>query len=274
LTFIRKDLFPVTLLDIQRKFNLLGLEITVDMIKFTKSHQNSLIIVGIYRPPNSKKAWFDVFQELINSLTPLGNIILLGDLNCNLFNVDSYVTKNFLNLIELGQLYIPAVLPTRIGLDSVSALDIIAISKNISLIEYKLGDINVSDHIPVEACLEIVFLPVTIKPILRRNFKKIDYSRINKDLLSISFHNLNQDDPNVLLSHWNLEVEKILDNYAPLKQYPSLKKHNNFLPADIIELINVKKHLLNKLKHSPFDTTLITQLKIQQKKLKVTSLVT
>jgi len=268
ITFIRYDLSPENLFDYQNRFVALGLEVTIDLIK-TKDYQlRQLIVLGVYRPPNSRNIWFDTFQELIIELSLLGNIILLGDLNCNLLNENSTITKNLHNILELGNLFIPSNLPSRITENTISALDIIAIPKSITCIEYKVGDITISDHLPVEACLEIKYEFDSLKPVLRRNFKKLDYSQINNELKNISVMHLDQSDPNVLLSYWNDEVEKILDEYAPLKFFPLTKKHNYCLPLEIIQMINHKKRLVAKLRRSPHDITAVTQLKVQQKIVK------
>jgi hypothetical protein len=62
ITYIKKSLQPVPLFDHQHRAAELGLEVTLTAISFGRG--NSAIVVGVYRPPSAKVAWFETFNEL------------------------------------------------------------------------------------------------------------------------------------------------------------------------------------------------------------------
>jgi len=138
LTYIRKELHPEPYYELQLDFNKRGLEVTIDLIKTAKQLSGLIIIIGVYRPPNAKQEWFNLFSQLISVLLLHGNLILLGDLNCNMLQENAYNTKKLLNIVEHGQLKIAQASPTRITSDSASCLDLIAINRNFSFLTYRV----------------------------------------------------------------------------------------------------------------------------------------
>ena len=177
-------------------------------------------------------------------------------------------TKNLSKILEFGQLKITGNHPTRITEDSVSCLDLIAINRNLHCINYQTGDLVISDHLPVEVEIELSYHSTELRPSYRRNFKKINYADMNKELTKITLLDALDDDPNSLLGHWTNEVEKVLDIYAPLKRFPFVKRKMWTLPPEIIEMINSRKKLANKVKHFPNNSDFIYELKMLQRKVK------
>ena len=81
--------------EIQSKYLLTGLEITISKLSVV-SHP--IIIIGLYRPPNSKCIWFDILKDLLLELTVEGKIVVLGDLNCDLLRPDKPITRALLSV--------------------------------------------------------------------------------------------------------------------------------------------------------------------------------
>src|SRR3989442_14592670 len=81
ITYIHPALKPTPLSNTQDKFVKLGLEVTVSKIFL---NQDSFVVLGVYRPPNSKIGWFELFRDLITELLSCGKFIIMGDFNCNL----------------------------------------------------------------------------------------------------------------------------------------------------------------------------------------------
>ena len=60
-TYIRSTLRPMPLADLQIVAARSGLEVTLTTIQATNNQK--VVIVGVYRPPNAKAAWFTEFNE-------------------------------------------------------------------------------------------------------------------------------------------------------------------------------------------------------------------
>ena len=268
LTFIRNELHWETLTSIQQNFRNQGLEITIDSVKIKGKTTTTAIVIGVYRPPCAKHEWFNIFNELVMELIPLGSLIVLGDLNCNLLQEYALTTKKLLNVIEFGQLNITGKAPTRITENSSTCLDIIAVDRKYQCISYNVGDLAISDHLPVESEIELSYDRSQLVPTYRRNFNKINYRLLNYDLSKISLTDIQEDDPDALLTHWSSETGKILDYHAPVRAYPLNKKKMVTFPSEIVEMINLRKRTALKVKRSPYDKDLIADLKIIQRTVK------
>ena len=72
-----------TIFNVQRKYRNFGLEVTIDVIKVFNPVASNAIVLGLYRPPNVKQEWFHFVNDLVMELLPYGNLIMIGDLNCN-----------------------------------------------------------------------------------------------------------------------------------------------------------------------------------------------
>ena len=129
------------------------------------------MIIGIYRPPNAAKRWFDVFDLLLQDVSLLGPIVLLGDLNANLMLPHTYPANTLLNSLAQVNLEVCEVFPTRITSHSATCLDIIAIDKSLDCVEYSLDDCAASDHFPIAAAIQV--LSTTQPNLLLREITRI-----------------------------------------------------------------------------------------------------
>ena len=268
LTYINNDIYVDTLSNLQHKFRNSELEVTIDTVRSGVSRSSCAIIIGLYRPPSAGSKWFDLFTELITELLPMGNLILLGDLNCNLLSPNTTTTKKLNNILEMGQLKIPDVFPTRIAENSATCIDLIALNRNYGCKSYSAGELAVSDHLPVEAEIEFVSQLSTLVPNYSRNFNKIDYSLLNLELSSITLPIVENEDPESLLQHWTKETEQLLDIHAPLKAWPKRKNKLFTLPPDIIGMIHSRDYKVKCLKADPLNIDLVTDLKLTQRTVK------
>ena len=102
---------------------------------------SSIVIGFLYRHPKCTSKWFDDFCELMDSIWLLGKeILLLGDFNINLLNVNHSNWQNITRSYNLSQCI---TLPTRI---THSSRTLSYSSKPSSLIEMCIPCIGVSDH--------------------------------------------------------------------------------------------------------------------------------
>ena len=223
LTYINPTLKPTSLLNVQERFNKLGLEITIS--KVIINHDN-FAVLGVYRPPNVKAAWFDAFRDLILELSPNFKLIVMGDLNCNLLTTDLAPTNKLLLLLELANVVIQTqdIQPTRITSTSSTCLDFIAVDRSVSITKYFVSDFFVSDHLPVAMCIAAVTSKALV-PVVKRSFREVNYLEFGSKLDSIHIESAtcaSQLDKEI--ESWNSQVISLLDIYAPYRQFPRVNK--------------------------------------------------
>ena len=113
LCYVKSSLDPKELVEISDKFRAKNLETTIVRIRL-KQKQN-LVVIGLYRPPQSRLVYFDSLQELLTECLKVGKIIILGDLNCNIMLPEANPARQLLT--ELHNVDVdcyPSVGPTRI----------------------------------------------------------------------------------------------------------------------------------------------------------------
>ena len=196
---------------------------TLSIIKRRKGRE--LIVVGVYRPPNAKSTWFSDFDDILLQLVAMGQIIILGDLNADLSKPSMQPGKDLLASLELAGTRVEKTTPTRIQGRASTCLDIIAIDEDIECIDYLVKDLSASDHFPVSATIKTrMWTPV--RPVLKRNFRKINTVELESRLQKISPNVTEQNNVDKALSTWHDQFMEILDDVAPIKKMPMRKKAN------------------------------------------------
>ena len=113
----------------------------------------SLVIVGVYRPPSgSVDDFLNSLEDIVSDPIIRGKLVLLsGDFNLNLMNLDNIGVRNYLSLLNNYQFIQTINKPTRFPADyptsSPSALDHISMNK---ILPFRSGIIesDISDHCP------------------------------------------------------------------------------------------------------------------------------
>ena len=211
-TYLKESLKPVTLTDLQQKYNISGIELTANTILPSRT-AGKMVILGIYHPPNADANWFLRISDLILDVSSLGPICILGDLNADLLKPGVLPAKALLQILELGGCRIAEVAPTRICSTTATCLDIIAIPEEVDRITYKTGTLAASDHFPVEAKI-VVGMSDKLEPVLRRSYSKVDYDVLAERIRAIQLDQCTECPVENLLSEWQASVTHILDELA------------------------------------------------------------
>jgi Reverse transcriptase (RNA-dependent DNA polymerase) len=250
-TYISSTLKSVPLSDLQGAASKSGLEITIDKVLFS-SKTNQVIIMGVYRPPSAKSAWFDEFNELILKLVCLGQLIIMGDINADLLKPKVYPGKALRNSLKLAGTSVESTLPTRIHSNSATCLDIIAVDKRLACSEYLVKDLAASDHYPVTVQITVSSRP-SVKPKMKRSFKSINYDSLQIRVQQISLPAVTESSCNsdTLLNAWHSEMLSLLDEVAPLKKCPMRRKSSPWLNDEIRGLIKYRDWLGRAVKNCP-----------------------
>ena len=174
---------------------------------------------------------------------------------------NSVVTKKLNNIIELAQLKISSIFPTRITALTATCLDIIAINRNYKIISYEPGILAVSDHLPAEAEIEFELAIPTLQPTYSRNFNKIDYTKLNAELSSIRFQDNEDQNAESMLQHWMSKTQNLLDKFAPLKAWPARKDTIQHMPQEIKGMIYARDRGVRKSNSDPNNGDWVAEVK-------------
>ena len=200
----------------------------------------SFLICNTYRPPQTPTT---CFESLANSLTDALlldlNVVILGDLNCNLLAPDSETTslQTFISTFNLHQL---VKKPTRITETTKSLIDVI-LTTNTDIVS--LSDVlacSVSDH-------HLVYLVLTLKtPRLKPSYVTKSYANYNakqfsEDLSLVPFHIISMfDDFDDQVETFNALFTDILVDHAPLKRVKIKSRPNPVISAEIRQLMKTR----------------------------------
>jgi len=110
----------------------MGLELTIVEIQ-QKSLHASIVLIGVFRPPQSKSQWFDLFNELTLHLLTRGKLIIMGDINVDIRRPTSYPANLIFNTMALGGNRPVCTAPTRVTQTINTCIDIIAVNEDLAV---------------------------------------------------------------------------------------------------------------------------------------------
>jgi hypothetical protein len=244
ITYCRSTLNPTSLTSFQDRAVKSKIEMTVTKLHIS-SKKLPILVLGIYRPPNAPSGWFASFDNIITDLIPLGSLIIMGDLNADLLCPNVNPTKALRNSLSLAGTKIGKKDPTRITPHSATCLDLIAIDKSIDCLQYKVGNELFSDHLPVIA--KIKGSPSTkLQPVKKRSFRGVDFEEMRDRISSIQppMHT----DLDTAVGQWHDDIINILDDMAPIKNFPWRRERCPWITADIRSLFTNRELLVKQLK--------------------------
>ena len=193
--------------------------------------QKTILIGTIYRAPSSQNLeTFNTDVEELLSKLHKKNIIITGDFNTNLLQLNTHLlTAKFFDIM-LEHLFIPKItLPTRITNNTSTLIDNIFVKSDSNTISAGIIDTSISDHFPM-----FVILDINLK-INKPTF--IKYRKITQTNLQNFIKDLNKQDwsPCTMYSDTDIDhqTEKFSNTYSQLYR-------NNF---------PMRKIKFNKYKH-------------------------
>ena len=241
ITYIRNNLKPTILYEHQDIASLKGLECTVTKIS-NGSEKKPIIILGLYRPPNVLTKWFEDMSQLIAEILPLGSLIIMGDLNADLLRPRQATSKSLKTLMSLANVKVQKTAPTRITPLSSTCLDIIAIDKSISCLNYDVGNMLISDHLPVIASIKFG-RGHTIEPIIKRSLRNVNFDSLRDRVANINLQTTSSMGIDVIVDTWHKSLIDILDDTVPLKKFPWRKERCPWVTDEIRQLITKRDSL-------------------------------
>ena len=190
-----------------------------------KTHNNSIILSSLYRPPNSpEKEFLKNYKKFLSKFTQheQDRLIIGTDHNMDFLKQDLHLpTKDFIDLnLDYGLL--PTVTkPTRITRNTATLIDNIIVGKNFYTFQNtQIWIDDISDHLPILITIPNIdiYKKIPTKVTTRAiNDQKI--KQIKEELNEQDWTNLQTMDLNDAYELFQQTLQTVLDKIAPIKTF-------------------------------------------------------
>lgn len=219
-----------------------GLEQIWLIVNFNKQK----VAVGIiYRPPRANIVMcLDELSNVLERIFLEANlIILMGDININLLNLNSPDVIKFNSLLFNFELCQIINTPTRITANTESLIDVICVSNGVAVRSCDVLDmLNVTDHMLVFCEIYIENEKVVNDTITFRNYKNLDINSFAIDATyNVTWENIfNLNDINSKVDYLNNCIMSLFDRHAPVCTITKKRRHHPYITYNIKLMITSK----------------------------------
>ena len=248
------------------------------LIKVKCLENKEAIIGNIYRPPHKRAAHLEAFNEqfklLIDECSKFKNIILTGDFNINLLDInsaDSPLKPEFFNIIVSNGFTPKITLPTRITDSSCTLIDNFFCKLNLQNVTSGILTHNISDHQPYFITLPLISKNNSrTKLVTIRSISATSIENIGADLqMNIPRYDpMPEADPNKNYDIFIATLTQSIQTHIPVKTTKFNKhkhKQNPWITNAIIKSIRERDKLYYKLRHSQPNSPTHDALKLSLK---------
>ena len=152
-------------------------------------------------------------------------------------------------LLALANVKVSKIAPTRITAETATCLDIIAVDKSIVCLQYDVGTLLVSDHLPIIALINFKGSH-GLEPVVKRSLRNVNFDALRNRISEIQLLDPSVNSIDDVVSEWNSSVISFIDRVAPLKSYPWRKDRCPWMTDDIRDLMDRRTFLVKELKVS------------------------
>lgn len=204
----------------------------------------------VYRPPsqNINESLKTLENSIADILPSVDNLIIMGDLNINMFNLNSNATVQLLELMGTYNLSQLVCEPTRINNISSTLIDLIITNNNNLITNIGCSDLHdLTDHRLVFCNLNVKIEDNSPKLFTYRNFKHFNNELFLNDLLLINWdHIYNLSDIDDKLSFLTNNIINLFNIHAPIRTIKVSKPKAPWLTDVIKIMIKTRDKLLAK----------------------------
>ncbi len=209
-----------------------------------------IMLCCMYCPPNSSLA--DIMAVITYFKTLLSkkfSLIIGGDFNINLLDIDSDLVSDFLNNLHSLSLHPVISLPTRVSGSSSTIIDNFICDFSFLPLCSSVIKIDLSDHYLIE-----INLPVSIPTVyrFRRNLCIKNKAKFSSKLLGANWSQLySLTDTNTAFNYFLRKFKRIYNKCFPFERTVTARKRNPWLTPAILKSIRYKNNLFLKAKADP-----------------------
>ena len=206
------------------------------------------VIFSVYRPAlqSNLKEFVTELEKLLNTaLSKYDNIVVMGDININLKNNDSYGFNLFNTLCETYHLKNLIKSNTCFKQTSSSSIDVILTSKPKSFQHTATCETGLSDcHHMIKTFFKSHLVRLKPKKIFYRNYKKVDENIFLNDVAASNF-SFDNENPDTNYDSLVTTFSAIIDKHAPLKQKVLRGNDAPFMNKELTKAIYHRSKLKN-----------------------------
>ena len=233
--------------------DLVPSELEAVCVEIIKPHSKPFLVTTVYRPPSALSEFFDHLEKLIQVIDNENKeMYILGDLNCDLLNVDmdsNIPTRKINSLYELYQLSQLIDEATRVTMTTTSLIDHIVTNTPEKISDSGVIHTGISDHSLVFAIRKITVMNRKQENIVEmRNMKNFNEEKFIAELLKQHWEYIYffAENPNSMWEIWKKLFLEVLDKHAPLQHKKTKSKKLPWITSDIKKLINTRDKLKRK----------------------------
>ncbi|XP_057329879.1 uncharacterized protein LOC130670488 [Microplitis mediator] len=229
-----------------------------------------LLLCGIYRRPKGLflNEFFDIYAKLAPNFK---NIIIAGDLNCNLLE-NSCTTNHLKNFIAESSLYCISFSATFHKNNCDSWLDVNLLDNESKLASYTKSDSLFIDGHDYLFCQYLISNSNHLeKKIAFRNLKSCDHIALSNSLaksLNVGNSVFERLDPIKLLDLFKTEILSTLDVFAPVITKKIVRHSNPWLTKELKVKCKERDEIYKQARRNR-DPNLLALYRVKRKKLKV-----
>lgn len=232
-----------------RRLDLDNINLEAVWVEIWETANKRLVVGVVYRPPSSDSAFMFELSEVLQLLRlELKEIVILGDLNCNILKADG-PTKQLLDILADNELYQLVTAATRVTQESETIIDLLITNEPVKFVEVGCRECCISDH-------KLVYGTRNVRnKTPKRNHEVSEYRAYNKcciealrrDLDRVPWHILDIfDDIEDSWCGWKLLFDLVLDEHAPIKKSRKKRQHVPWITEEVRELFKIRDHLGKK----------------------------
>lgn len=222
--------------------------------------QNVRVII-VYRPPPSQSnlltpgLFFEEFSSFLEQIiTSPGNLLLVGDFNFHVEDIDDILAKRFLSLLKSFNLKQCVSEPTH---SSGHILDLVITRSEENIVNnVNVFDPVISDHSAIQLQLTLRKPQFMKKTLTFRNLRSLNCDALKTDISSSSLiRDCDNVDVNTLVDKYDKILRQIIDSHAPVKHRTvTLRPKAPWYTSEIDEQKRIRRSLERKWRSSRLES--------------------
>ena len=191
----------------------------------------ALVLGTIYRPPSNDDFFNHFLLSLEKAWLKHKNVLIVGDLNCDVFHRNSVSNLSsagikLLRLLDQVNFSVVNDQPTRVSVNTSTLIDLVITNKPELITTTKTLELGISDHMLVYASLRIKVKRPPCKIVRARSFRRFNCATFMQDLENAPWSLCSVfDDPGDCYWAWQNIFNDICDNNAPFREV-KLRQHS------------------------------------------------